>query len=142
MLNYRWVLYYQASQNVNNSNDQGLVLPLAKVSPPQDPQAVVAFKNLKDKVQSGIQRYRGVRAHARPQRQPMVNDFSRLARRLCGKSVGVVLGGGGARGLSHIVSDCSTIALKILNLTSSCLRVLSGLWRNEVFPLTTSPEQV
>ncbi|KAG8219415.1 hypothetical protein J3R82DRAFT_337 [Butyriboletus roseoflavus] len=80
----------------------GLVLPLAKASPPQDPQAVVAFKNLKDKVQNGIQRYRGVRAHARPQRHPMVNDFSRLARKLCGKSVGVVLGGGGARGLSHI----------------------------------------
>jgi lysophospholipid hydrolase len=80
----------------------GLVLPLAKVSPPQDPQAVVAFKNLKDKVQSGIQKYRGVRANARPQRHPLVNDFSRLARRLCGKSVGVVLGGGGARGLSHI----------------------------------------
>ncbi|KAF8433521.1 hypothetical protein L210DRAFT_3763514 [Boletus edulis BED1] len=80
----------------------GLILPLAKASPPQDPQAVVAFKNLKDKVQSGIQRYRGVRAHARPQRHPLVNDFSRLARRLCGKSIGVVLGGGGARGLSHI----------------------------------------
>ncbi|CAG8445117.1 7489_t:CDS:10 [Acaulospora morrowiae] len=30
------------------------------------------------------------------------SDFSRLARRLCGKSVGLVLGGGGARGISHI----------------------------------------
>ncbi|KIJ66403.1 hypothetical protein HYDPIDRAFT_109426 [Hydnomerulius pinastri MD-312] len=80
----------------------GLVVPLAKVSPPPDPQAVVAFKNLKDRVQSGIQKYRGVPAHARPQRQPMSNDFSRLARRLCGKSVGIVLGGGGARGLSHL----------------------------------------
>ncbi|RIB17732.1 hypothetical protein C2G38_2131898 [Gigaspora rosea] len=29
-------------------------------------------------------------------------DFSRLARRLCGKSVGLVLGGGGARGIAHI----------------------------------------
>lgn len=26
----------------------------------------------------------------------------RLARRLCGKSIGLVLGGGGARGLSHV----------------------------------------
>jgi lysophospholipid hydrolase len=29
-------------------------------------------------------------------------DFARLARRLCGKSIGLVLGGGGARGISHI----------------------------------------
>ncbi|KAK0637237.1 hypothetical protein B0T17DRAFT_504602 [Bombardia bombarda] len=29
-------------------------------------------------------------------------DFHRLARRLCGKSVGLVLGGGGARGISQI----------------------------------------
>lgn len=80
----------------------GLVVPLAKVSQPQDPGAVVAFRNLKDRVQSEIQKYRGVPRHARPQRQPMVNDFSRLARRLCGKSIGLVLGGGGARGLSHL----------------------------------------
>ncbi|KIM70080.1 hypothetical protein SCLCIDRAFT_1160614 [Scleroderma citrinum Foug A] len=80
----------------------GLVVPLAKVSQPQDPGAVVAFRNLKDRVQSEIQKYRGAPRHARPQRQPMVNDFSRLARRLCGKSIGLVLGGGGARGLSHL----------------------------------------
>lgn len=30
------------------------------------------------------------------------SDFSRLARWLTGKSVGLVLGGGGARGSSHI----------------------------------------
>ena len=29
------------------------------------------------------------------------SDFSRLARRLTGTSVGLVLGGGGARGLAH-----------------------------------------
>jgi lysophospholipid hydrolase len=40
---------------------------------------------------------------SRPQRAPHTNDFARLARRLCGKSIGLVLGGGGARGLSHIV---------------------------------------
>ncbi|KAL4067299.1 hypothetical protein V8B97DRAFT_1873882 [Scleroderma yunnanense] len=80
----------------------GLVAPLAKVSQPQDPGAVAAFRNFKDKVQSEIQKYRGGRRHAQPQRQPMVNDFSRLARRLCGKSIGLVLGGGGARGLSHL----------------------------------------
>jgi lysophospholipid hydrolase len=65
---------------------------------------VAALKNLKDKVQSEIQKYRGVAATARPQRPPHTNDFARLARRICGKSIGVVLGGGGARGLSHLVS--------------------------------------
>jgi lysophospholipid hydrolase len=30
------------------------------------------------------------------------NDFARLARRLCGKSVALVLGGGGSKGCAHI----------------------------------------
>jgi lysophospholipid hydrolase len=30
------------------------------------------------------------------------SDFARLARRLCGKSIGLVLGGGGARGIAHL----------------------------------------
>ncbi len=30
------------------------------------------------------------------------NDFTRLARRLCGKSIGLVLGGGGSRGIAQI----------------------------------------
>ncbi|KAI8982512.1 hypothetical protein BDB01DRAFT_792895 [Pilobolus umbonatus] len=33
---------------------------------------------------------------------PIRNDFARLARRLCGKSVALVLGGGGARGIAHV----------------------------------------
>ncbi|KAK4231348.1 lysophospholipase NTE1 [Podospora fimiseda] len=33
---------------------------------------------------------------------PFKGDFHRLARRLCGKSVGLVLGGGGARGISQM----------------------------------------
>ena len=33
---------------------------------------------------------------------PFKGDFHRLARRLCGKSVGLVLGGGGARGIAHL----------------------------------------
>ncbi|RIA93513.1 hypothetical protein C1645_735458 [Glomus cerebriforme] len=42
-----------------------------------------------------------------PKRSPAIytgnrSDFARLARRLVGKSVGLVLGGGGARGISHI----------------------------------------
>ena len=30
------------------------------------------------------------------------SDFARLARHLCGKSIGLVLGGGGARGISQV----------------------------------------
>lgn len=33
---------------------------------------------------------------------PFKGDFHRLARRLCGKSIGLVLGGGGARGIAHL----------------------------------------
>ncbi|KAF3916247.1 hypothetical protein ABW21_db0200854 [Orbilia brochopaga] len=37
-----------------------------------------------------------------PAEVPFKGDFHRLARRLCGKSVGLVLGGGGARGIAHV----------------------------------------
>ncbi|KAI0360965.1 patatin-domain-containing protein [Trametes cingulata] len=70
--------------------------------PPQDPAAVIALKKMKDRVQSEIQKYRGARSDPRPQRPPHTSDFARLARRICGKSIGVVLGGGGARGISHL----------------------------------------
>ncbi|KIY73513.1 patatin-domain-containing protein [Cylindrobasidium torrendii FP15055 ss-10] len=81
----------------------GLMLPIPKVpTVPKGPDAVTALKNLKDKVQSEIRKYRGVAIDARPQRSARVNDFSRLARRICGNSVGLVLGGGGARGISHL----------------------------------------
>ncbi|KZT30963.1 patatin-domain-containing protein [Neolentinus lepideus HHB14362 ss-1] len=80
----------------------GIVVPPPKASPPQDPAAVTALKNLKDRVQSEIQKYRRARPNARPQRPSNTNDFARLARRICGKSIGLVLGGGGARGMSHI----------------------------------------
>ncbi|EIW87141.1 patatin-domain-containing protein [Coniophora puteana RWD-64-598 SS2] len=81
----------------------GLVVPITKPPPQvQDPGAVAAFKNLKDRVQSGIQKYRGSGRHGESRGRANKDDFARLARRLCGKSIGVVLGGGGARGLSHL----------------------------------------
>ncbi|KAF8899205.1 hypothetical protein BD779DRAFT_1607721 [Infundibulicybe gibba] len=83
--------------------DQGLVLPLPRpAAMPKDPDAVTALKNLKDKVQSGFQKYRGGNADLRPQRPAHTNDFARLARRICGRSIGLVLGGGGARGIAHL----------------------------------------
>ena len=41
-----------------------------------------------------------------------MNDFARLARRLCGKSIGLVLGGGGARGLSHLVGSRNSVSFR------------------------------
>lgn len=83
---------------------QGIVIPVPKASlKDPDPAAVAVLKNFKDKVQSEIQKYRGGRDTPRPQRPPHMNDFARLARRICGKSIGVVLGGGGARGIAHLV---------------------------------------
>ncbi|KAH9837348.1 patatin-domain-containing protein [Rhodofomes roseus] len=70
--------------------------------PQQDPAAIAAFRNLKDRVQSEIRKYRGGSGDPRPQRPPHSSDFARLARRICGKSIGIVLGGGGARGISHL----------------------------------------
>ncbi|KAH8119991.1 patatin-domain-containing protein [Phellopilus nigrolimitatus] len=81
----------------------GIVLPVGKPSlKDPDPAAVAALKNLKDKVQNEILKYRGGRDIPRPQRPPHMSDFARLARRLCGKTIGLVLGGGGARGISHL----------------------------------------
>jgi lysophospholipid hydrolase len=82
---------------------QGLVLP-PKSAVHKDPDAVTALKNLKDKVQSEILKYRGGTTGLRPTRLPHTNDFARLARRICGRSIGLVLGGGGARGIAHIVN--------------------------------------
>ncbi|KAJ8518792.1 hypothetical protein ONZ45_g4175 [Pleurotus djamor] len=83
----------------------GLVLPMSKtiVEPKgTGADAVATLKNLRDRVQSGIMKYRGSTADVHPQRLPHTNDFARLARRICGKSIGLVLGGGGARGISHL----------------------------------------
>ncbi|KAI0404201.1 patatin-like phospholipase [Xylaria palmicola] len=56
-------------------------------------------------LQAEIQRYTTRKIRQRPYYSPdtaFKGDFQRLARRLCGKSIGLVLGGGGARGIAHI----------------------------------------
>lgn len=64
--------------------------------------------SLKERVQilqAEIQKYTSRRARNSPFYSADVSykgDFHRLARRLCGKSVGLVLGGGGARGIAQI----------------------------------------
>lgn len=68
-----------------------------------DPAAVVALRKIAARVEYQISKYKKTNPRPiGPQRTPALSDFSRLARRLCGRSIGVVLGGGGARGISHI----------------------------------------
>jgi len=68
----------------------------------EDPAPVVAFKKMTKKV---LLSRDSSTTLPRPRRPPQMSDFARLARHLCGKSIGLVLGGGGARGLSHVVRD-------------------------------------
>ena len=69
-----------------------------------DPRAVKALRNLKQKLETRLQQYKGGRNAPVPSsgRPHYASDFARLARRLCGKSIGLVLGGGGARGCAHL----------------------------------------
>lgn len=56
-------------------------------------------------IQAEIHKYTSRRVRQTPlfsAETPFKGDFHRLARRLCGKSVGLVLGGGGARGIAHV----------------------------------------
>ncbi|CAK7264891.1 phosphatidylcholine and lysophosphatidylcholine phospholipase [Sporothrix epigloea] len=56
-------------------------------------------------IQAEIQKYTSRKVRRRPfysPDAPFKNDFHRLARRLCGKSIGLVLGGGGARGFAQV----------------------------------------
>jgi predicted acylesterase/phospholipase RssA/CRP-like cAMP-binding protein len=64
-----------------------------------------AIKQRVQVIQAEIQKYTSRRVHQTPiysAETPFKGDFHRLARRLCGKSVGLVLGGGGARGISQV----------------------------------------
>ena len=64
-----------------------------------------ALKQRVQVLQAEIQKYTSRRIRQTPlysAETPFKGDFHRLARRLCGKSVGLVLGGGGARGWSQV----------------------------------------
>lgn len=79
----------------------GVITPHKATPTVHDPAALAAFKHLRERVETRIKKYRGLRP-LRPRRPAHMNDFARIARRLCGKQIGLVLGGGGARGISHI----------------------------------------
>ncbi|KAL2848252.1 hypothetical protein BJX68DRAFT_238753 [Aspergillus pseudodeflectus] len=75
---------------------------------PSHPQAKRLGTVLKQRVQilqAEIQKYTSRRIRQTPlysSQTPFKGDFHRLARRLCGRAVGLVLGGGGARGIAHV----------------------------------------
>jgi lysophospholipid hydrolase len=80
-----------------------------KTTPEPTRQLNKRFRNvLKQRVQdlqAEIQKYTSRKVRQTPlysAETPFKGDFHRLARRLCGKSVGLVLGGGGARGIAHV----------------------------------------
>ncbi|KAL8812327.1 MAG: hypothetical protein Q9223_007321 [Gallowayella weberi] len=72
---------------------------------PQIKRFGTALKQRVQVLQAEIQKYTSRRIRQTPlysAETPFKGDFHRLARRLCGKSVGLVLGGGGARGISQV----------------------------------------
>lgn len=72
---------------------------------PQIKRFGTALKHRVQVLHAEIQKYTSRRIQQTPLYSadtPFKGDFHRLARRLCGKSVGLVLGGGGARGISQV----------------------------------------
>lgn len=72
---------------------------------PQARRFGTALKQRVQVLQAEIQKYTSRRVRETPlysAETPFKSDFHRLARRLTGKSVGLVLGGGGARGIAHV----------------------------------------
>lgn len=72
---------------------------------PQTRRFGTALKQRVQVLQAEIQKYTSRRVQQTPLYSadtPFKGDFHRLGRRLTGRSVGLVLGGGGARGIAHI----------------------------------------
>ena len=91
-----------------NGGHHHIQMAFRTTSEPVQPQVKRFGTQLKQRVQvlqAEIQKYTSRRIRQTPlysSETPFKGDFHRLARRLCGKSVGLVLGGGGARGISHV----------------------------------------
>ncbi|RKF76210.1 Lysophospholipase nte1 [Golovinomyces cichoracearum] len=72
---------------------------------PQTSKFSMVLKQRVQVLQAELQKYTSRRVRQTPlysAETPFKGDFHRLARRLCGKSIGLVLGGGGARGISQV----------------------------------------
>ena len=91
-----------------NGGHHHIQMPFRLTEEPSHPQTKRFGAVLKQRVQviqAEIQKYTSRRIHQSPlysSETPFKGDFHRLARRLCGRSVGLVLGGGGARGIAQV----------------------------------------
>lgn len=91
-----------------NGGHYHIQMPFSTTALPVHPPSKKLGQALKERVQvlqAEIQKYTSRKVHHTPYYSPdspYKSDFHRLARRLCGKSIGLVLGGGGARGMSQI----------------------------------------
>ncbi|KAK1237787.1 hypothetical protein MKX07_003623 [Trichoderma sp. CBMAI-0711] len=91
-----------------NGGHYHIQMPYRTDAMPVHPPSKKLGQALKERVQvlqAEIQKYTSRNVHHTQYYSPdtpFKGDFHRLARRLCGKSIGLVLGGGGARGISQI----------------------------------------
>ncbi|KAF1959912.1 neuropathy target esteras-like protein [Byssothecium circinans] len=91
-----------------NGSHHHIQMPFRPAAEPVHPvgrRFGTAIKQRVQVLQAEIQKYTSRRVRQTPLYSadtPFKGDFHRLARRLCGKSVGLVLGGGGARGISQV----------------------------------------
>jgi lysophospholipid hydrolase len=91
-----------------NGSHHHIQMPFRTTAEPVQPYGRrfgTAIKQRVQVLQAEIQKYTSRRVRQTPLYSadtPFKGDFHRLARRLCGKSVGLVLGGGGARGISQV----------------------------------------
>ncbi|TVY17215.1 Lysophospholipase NTE1 [Lachnellula arida] len=91
-----------------NGGHHHVQMEFSSSSVPAHPQTRKFGSVLKQRVQvlqAEIQKYTSRRVRQTPLYSadtPFKGDFHRIARRLCGKSIGLVLGGGGARGIAQI----------------------------------------
>ncbi|KAK8118720.1 patatin-like phospholipase [Apiospora kogelbergensis] len=75
------------------------------VHPPSQRRIGATLKARVQILQAEISKYTSRKMQHEPYYSPEATqkgDFHRLARRLCGKSIGLVLGGGGARGIAQV----------------------------------------
>ncbi|KAF9881724.1 patatin-like serine [Colletotrichum karsti] len=91
-----------------NGGHYHVQMPIGANMMPVHPPSKRTSTTLKERVQiiqAEIQKFTSRKSRHSPfysPDAPYKGDFHRLARRLCGKSVGLVLGGGGARGITQI----------------------------------------
>ena len=91
-----------------NGGHHHIQMDVRAASEPISPQIKRIGTTLRHRVQvlqAEIQKYTSRRVRQTPvysEDTLFKSDFHRLARRLCGKSIGLVLGGGGARGISQV----------------------------------------